>query len=132
MRVLDANFLIDHLDGHPKTASYFEAAGGDTVEWVVPAPAFAEVVVGAGNRPDGGITPVIDSLDWTEVRPVDRQTATVAGEIAQKIDPQGPSLDPVDALVAATGRKLDATVVSADNDLLHPESRRVVSVDGYR
>jgi hypothetical protein len=35
-------------------------------------------------------------------------------------------------LVAATGRTLGATVVSTDDDLLHPESRRVVSVDGYR
>jgi hypothetical protein len=35
-------------------------------------------------------------------------------------------------LVAATGRTLGATVVFTDDDLLHLESRRVVSVDGYR
>lgn len=41
-------------------------------------------------------------------------------------------LDGVDALVAAVGRELDAPVVSADGDLTHPETRKVVDVEKHR
>ena len=55
-----------------------------------------------------------------------------AGEIADEVEPDGPYLDGVDALVAAVGRELDAPVVSADGDLTHDEVRAVVDVEACR
>jgi len=62
----------------------------------------------------------------------DAETATVAGEIAAEIGPEGPYLAGMDALIAAVGHELDAPVVSADGDLTHPETRAVVDVETYR
>jgi predicted nucleic acid-binding protein len=55
-----------------------------------------------------------------------------AGEIADEAASGGPSLDGLDALIAAVGRELDAPVVSADGDLTHEATRRIVDVELYR
>jgi hypothetical protein len=47
------------------------------------------------------------------------------------LEPQGPYLDGVDALVVAVRRELNAPVVSADGDLTHEETKRVVDVEEY-
>lgn len=51
MKVLDATFLIDYLDGIESTEGFYEANGGNDERWVVPVPAYAEVLVGEGNLP---------------------------------------------------------------------------------
>jgi predicted nucleic acid-binding protein len=53
MKVLDANFLIDYLDGEEATREFYEASGGEAERWVIPVPAYAEALVGEGNLPDG-------------------------------------------------------------------------------
>mgnify|MGYP000097274902 CR=1 FL=1 len=45
--------------------------------------------------------------------------------------PEGPFLDGHDALIAAVGRELGAPVVSADRDLTHEETKKVVDVEEY-
>lgn len=132
MRVLDANFLIDYLDGAEATKTYYEENGGESQRWVMPVPAYAEVLVGAGNLPDGDVADVRAALAWGEKHPVDEHTALLAGEIADEVGSQGPFLDGLDALIAAVGRELDAPVVSADGDLTHDATRRVIDVDTYR
>lgn len=132
MRVLDANFLIDYLGGHPATETYYEANGGEEELWVMPAPAHAEALVGVGNHPSGDLEAAVDALSWGELYEVNGDLSVEAGRIAGEIGPQGPYLDGVDALVAAVGRELDATVVSADGDLVHEETKRVIDVDAYR
>jgi len=37
----------------------------------------------------------------------------------------------LDALIAAVGRELDAPVVSADGDLTHEETKKVVDIEEY-
>ena len=130
MKVLDANFLIDYLDGVDATAEYLLAH--DDEQFVLPAPAYAEALVGEGNDPDGDVEAAQVDLSWGDVYEIDKETTTVAGEIADEIGPQGPFLDGVDALVAAVGRTLDAPVVSADGDLTHEETKRVLNVEEYR
>lgn len=130
MKVLDANFLIDYLDGVDATAEYLLAH--DDEQFVLPAPAYAEALVGEGNDPDGDVEAAQVDLSWGDVYEIDKETTTVAGEIADEIGPQGPFLDGVDALVAAVGRSLDAPVVSADGDLTHQETKRVLDVEEYR
>jgi hypothetical protein len=51
MKVLDATFLIDYLDGVDETAEYL-LEHEDKV-FVAPVPAYAEALVGEGNYPDG-------------------------------------------------------------------------------
>lgn len=53
MKVLDATFLIDYLDGFTLTREFYEEKGGDQIRWVVPVPTLAEVLVGEGNLPNG-------------------------------------------------------------------------------
>lgn len=132
MKVLDASFLIDYLDGIEETRDFYESAGGDDVRWVMPVPAYAEVLVGEGNLPNGDVDGARAALSWAEVYTVDERTATMAGEIADEIAPGGPYLDGPDALIAAVGRELDAPVVSGDGDLTHTETKTVIEVEEYK
>ncbi|QZA87774.1 PIN domain-containing protein [Salinarchaeum sp. IM2453] len=132
MRILDANFLIDYLNGHPAAETYYESNQGDTNLWIMPAPAYAEVIVGIGNLPSSDVEEAIDALSWGEVYEVNRDLSVEAGRIADEIGPQGPYLDGVDALVAAVGRKFNAPVVSADSDLTHEKTKQCIEVEEYR
>lgn len=132
MKVLDANFLIDYLDGRKSTKEFFEANGGSAERWIMPVPAYTEALVGEGNLPEGDVKGVRADLAWGEKHAIDRHTAYVAGEIASEIGPEGPFLDGLDALIAAVGRELDAPVVSADSDLTHDETKSVVDIEEYR
>ncbi|EMA09572.1 PIN domain-containing protein [Haloarcula marismortui] len=132
MRVLDANFLIDYLSGHPATETYYESNGGEEELWVMPAPAHAEALVGVGNLPSGDLEEAVEALSWGEIYEVSEDLSVEAGRIADEVGSQGPYLDGVDALVAAVGRELDATVVSVDGDLTHEETKQVIDVEEYR
>lgn len=131
MKVLDTTFLIDYLAGKEATREFYEANGGESVRWVVPVPALAEVLVGEGNFPDGDVDGTRAALGWTDVYPIDERTAITAGRIADEIAASGPYLDGPDGLIAAVGRELDAPVVSGDGDLTHEETKRVVEVEEY-
>jgi len=131
MKVLDATFLIDYLGGVESTREFYEANGGEEIRWVAPVPAVAEVLVGAGNLPNGDVDGVRADLAWVDVPPVDERTAVTAAHIADEIASSGPYLDGAAALIAAVGRELDAAVVSRDGDLTHEETKRVVDVEEY-
>lgn len=131
MKVLDATFLIDYLSGDEATKDFYESRGADAERWVMPIPAYAEVLVGEGNLPNGDVAGARSALSWGETYPIGERTAITAAEIADEVAPGGPYLDGLDALVAAVGRELDAPVVSADSDLTHPETRNVVEVEEY-
>lgn len=129
MKILDATFLIDYLNGVDATAEYLLANEGET--FIFPAPAYAEVLVGEGNAPDGDVAEARAELTWGEVYEVDEKTAVMAGEIADEIGPEGPFLAGMDGLIAAVGRELNAPVVSSDRDLTHEETMKVVDVEEY-
>jgi len=131
MKVLDATFLIDYLDGIEATKEFYETAGAENERWVMPVPAYAEALVGEGNFPNGDVAGARADLSWGEKYEVDERTAVTAGEIADEVGPGGPYLDGLDALIAAVGRELDAPVVSADGDLTHEKTKKVVDVEEY-
>jgi predicted nucleic acid-binding protein len=131
MKVLDATFLTDYLDGVESTKAYYEANGAADERWVMPVPAYAEALVGEGNLPNGDVAGARADLSWAEPYDVDERTAVTAGLIADEVALGGPSLDGLDALIAAVGRELDAPVVSGDGDLTHAETRKVVDVETY-
>jgi len=130
MKVLDATFLVDYLAGVDATADYL--LGHENERFVLPAPAFAEVLVGEGNHPEGDVREARAQLAWGDVVETDERTAVIVGEIADEIGPGGPFLSGMDGLIAACGRELNAPVVTADSDLTHPETRAVVDVETYR
>jgi predicted nucleic acid-binding protein len=130
MKVLDATFLIDYMNGVDATAEYLLAHENE--RFIIPAPAFAEVLVGAGNDPNGDVAEAKADLSWGEVYETGEETAELAGEIADEVGPEGPFLAGMDGLVAAVGRELDAPVVSDDADLTHEESEKVIDVEAYR
>ena len=131
MKILDATFLIDYLNGVEATREFYEEHGGEELRWVAPVPAFAEALVGEGNLPSGNVNEARADLAWVDVHPVDERIAVTAGDIANEIAPGGPYLDGPDALIAAVGRELDAPVVSGDGDLTHEEAKQVVNVEEY-
>jgi predicted nucleic acid-binding protein len=131
MKVLDATFLIDYLDGVEATKEFYEASGAENERWVMPVPAYAEALVGERNLPNGDVAGARADLSWGEKYEVDERTAVTAGEIADEVGPGGPYLDSLDALIAAVGRELDAPVVAADGDLTHEETKTVVDVEEY-
>jgi predicted nucleic acid-binding protein len=129
MRVLDSSFLIDYLSGEEAAGQYLQRHADE--QFVAPVPVVAEVLVGEGNNPHGNVSRAEAGVSWVEVIETDRDTALAAASIAEDIGPQGPYLDGVDAIVAAVGKQFNSTVVSADQDLTHPEVQRVISVDEY-
>jgi len=129
MKVLDGTFLIDYLDGVEATREYLQ--NHESEAYVIPAPAYTEALLGEGNGPQGDIDGAREALAWGEVHPVDERTAVTAAEISDEVGPQGPFLNGMDAVIAAVGRELDATVVSADRHLTHPATRAVVDVEEY-
>jgi predicted nucleic acid-binding protein len=130
MKVLDASYLIDYLNGTEAAAEFYETHGGADERWITPAPAYAETIVGVGDLPNGDV-PIAD-LAWGEVYAVDEETAITAAEIVEEIGPQGPFLSGVDGLIAAVGRELDVPVVSGDNDFTHEETKKVLTVEEYQ
>ncbi len=127
MKVLDATFLIDYLDGVDSTREYLQEH--DSEAYVLPAPAYAEALL--GNVPGGDLEGAREDLSWGEVHTVDERTAVTAAEIADEMGPQGPFLSGMNAVIAAVGRELDAPVVSDDRHLTHPETKQVVDVEEY-
>lgn len=132
MWILDPTFLIDYLNGNPDAKAYYEASAGTEELWVMPAPAYAEVLVGVGNHPTGDVDHAIEALSWRRVNDVDGDLSVEAARVVDEIGPEGPYLDRIDALVAAVGRQLVAPVVSADSDLTHPVTKTVVEIEEYR
>lgn len=129
MKVLDATFLIDYLDGVEATREYLQEH--DSEAYVLPVPAYAEALLGEGNGPGGDIEGAREDLSWGEIHAVDERTAVTAAEIADEMGPQGPFLNGMDALIAAVGRELDAPVVSDDRHLTHMETQKVVDIEEY-
>lgn len=130
MKVLDASFLTDYLDGVDEAAEYLLDSQDE--RFILPTPAYADALVGEGNAPDGDIAEVQADLSWGEVYETGEEAAALAGEIADEIGPEGPFLTGMDGLILAVGRELDAAVVSADSDITHEETKQVVEVEEYR
>lgn len=132
MRVLDATFMIDYLDGVDAAKAYYESQGGADELWIGPVPSYAEVIVGVGNEPAGEVGAVVDALRWIDPYGVSAEHAEAAGRLAERIGADGPYLDGIDGLVAAVADELGAPVVTADADLTHEAVSSILDVHKYR
>lgn len=97
----------------------------------MPVPAYAEALVGEGNLPNGDVAGARADLSWGDTYEADEKIVVTAGEITDEIAPSGPYLDGLDALIAAVERELDGAVVSADGNLNHEETKKVIDVKEY-
>ena len=97
MEVLDATFLVDYLNGVEATADYLLA--NEDEMFVFPTPVYAEALVGEGNDPNGDVAAAKADLSWGDVYQTDEETADLAGEIADEVGPEEPSLAGMDALI---------------------------------
>jgi hypothetical protein len=82
MRILDATSLVDYPNGVDATAEYLLAHEDE--RFILPAPAYAEALVGEGNLPDGDVAEAKAGLSWGEVYETGKETAETAGEVATK------------------------------------------------
>lgn len=132
MRVVDTTFLIDYLDGHDAVRRYLEHHPD---VYVTPAPVYTEVLQGEVYKSDRSTVDLPgarNALDFVDVLDVDERLSVAAAEFAGDVFPPGPKMGAVDAIVGALARRENATVVSHDADLTHPETRDVIDVDRYR
>lgn len=130
MKVLDSSFLMDYEDGLEATKDYLLANQDE--EFAIPSVVYAEFMLGAVHSTGPtDLSAVQSDLDWADVHPVGKRTAVLAAEVADEIEPQGPQLKAVDALVAGVARELGGTVVSSDRHHTHPETQKVLAVDEY-
>ena len=104
MKVLDATFLIDYLDCVDATAENLLAREDE--RFILPAPAYAEALVGEGTKPDGDVAEAKAELSWGAVYETGESKAAV-------------------------GLELDAPVISTDGDLTDEETKEVVDVEEY-
>lgn len=130
MKVLDTSFLIDYGDGVDATGEYLEEHEEEV--FIIPAPIYTEYLLGTvHSNAETNISKARQELAWGEVVETSQRTAVIAAEVVDEIGSQGPNLTAVDALVAAVGRELSASVVSGDGDLTHKETKEIIEVDDY-
>ncbi len=130
MKVLDASFLIDYGNEVDAAGEYLLENSDE--QFLIPAPVYTEYLLGTvHSTAQTDIADARAELAWATVVEIDESTAVTAATVADEIGPQGPDLTAVDAIVAAVARELNATLVSSDSDLTHPEMQDVVDVDEY-
>jgi predicted nucleic acid-binding protein len=110
LTVLDAGVIIGFLDAndahHAATHTALGDARGRNDRLVLPASAFAEILVGPSRKGTAAVTAVRDLVDRVPmaVEPLDAEIAVAAAAIRARHS----SLKLPDALVIATARHLDA------------------------
>ena len=105
--VVDTSVLIDHLRGDERAHRMLRAAADDGERLV--ASVVTKVEILAGMRPDEepSTRRLMRVLDWI---PVDDVIAEQAGQLANRYLRSHPGVDPVDYIIAATTRTLDAAL----------------------
>ncbi len=107
MVVIDTNVLVDVLRGVPMAVAALERRATDEV--VVPAIVRFEVLAGA--RPSE-VSSIESLLDVCIDAPVDASIADEAASLARRYMRSHSGLDPIDYVVAATARLLDAELLT--------------------
>lgn len=131
MRVLDATFLIDYEAGETATKEYLQDHADDV--FTIPSVVLEEFLLGDVHGTETtDLAAARELFSWAEIHPVSTETVVAGARVADAIGPQGPLLSTMDAIVAGTGRELNAHVVSGDSDLTHDETKLVLDVEEYR
>ena len=107
MVVIDTNMLVDVLRGVPMAVAALERRADDEV--VVPSRVRFEVLAGA--RPSE-MSSIESLLDVCIDAPVDASIADEAARLARRYMRSHSGIDPIDYVVAATARLLNAELLT--------------------
>ncbi len=107
MVVVDTNVLVDVLRGVPAAVAVMERVATDEI--VVPSMVRFEVLAGARPRE---MVDIESLLDVCIDAPVDASIADEAARLARRYMPSHSGIDPIDYVVAATARLLDAELLT--------------------
>ena len=105
--VVDTSVLIDHLRGDERARRTLRAAADDGERLVASVVTKVEILAGMRADEEPSTRRLMRVLDWI---PVDDVIAEQAGQLANRYLRSHPGVDPVDYIIAATTRTLDAVL----------------------
>jgi predicted nucleic acid-binding protein len=105
--VVDTSVLIDHLRGDERAHRTLRAAADEGERLVASVVTKVEILAGMRTDEEPSTRRLMRVLDWI---PVDDVIAEQAGQLANRYLPSHPGVDPVDYIIAATTRTLDAAL----------------------
>jgi tRNA(fMet)-specific endonuclease VapC len=114
MRCLDTTFLVDITRDRGAAAERARIFVQEHDRLYAPAPAIAEVLIGANYRGGAGLRRTFELIDTLEVLPLDLAVASDAGRLGAEMLRRGITLTGVDLLVAATALHHRLVLVSRD------------------
>lgn len=105
--VVDTSVLIDHLRGDERAHRSLREAADEGERLVASVVTKVEILAGMRAEEEPSTRRLMRVLDWV---PVDDVIAEQAGQLANRHLRSHPGVDPVDYIIAATTRTLDAAL----------------------
>jgi predicted nucleic acid-binding protein len=105
--VVDTSVLIDHLRGDERAHRALRSAADQGQRLVASVVTKVEILAGMRAEEEPKTRSLMRVLDWI---PVDDGIAEQAGQLANRFLRSHPGVDPVDYIIAATTRTLDAAL----------------------
>jgi predicted nucleic acid-binding protein len=105
--VVDTSVLIDHLRGDERAHRALRNAADEGERLVASVVTKVEILAGMRAEEEPRTRSLMLVLDWI---PVDDVIAEHAGQLANRFLRSHPGVDPVDYIIAATTRTLDAAL----------------------
>jgi tRNA(fMet)-specific endonuclease VapC len=115
MRCLDSTYVVDLLRGDGGARKRAEAMGDAGERTAIPAPAMAEVLLGAQYRGGLYLRKALELLASLDVIPTDATVAARAGELGAELLRRGARLSPLDLLIAATAVVHSSVLLTRDS-----------------
>lgn len=115
MRCLDASFVIDLVKGEVSAVRKAKTLDDAGERLAIPAPALAEVLVGAYFRGGLVLRKTLELLSGLDVLLVDAGAAEEAGRIGAELLRRGTALPTVDLLIAAVAKSNRRVLVTRDD-----------------
>lgn len=116
MRCVDTTFCVDLSKGVPAAVARAEELDRNHERLGIPAPAFAEFLIGGFAKGGHRLESAIDLVSRMEVLPVDEEVALEAARIGGQAIRDGKPIGTLDLLIAATARTRRCAIITRDRD----------------
>ena len=114
MRCLDSSFLIDLLHDDRAAVQKAEELRASGERLSIPAPALAEVLIGAHFQGGASLRKTMEVLAGLDVLDVDATVASEAGRMGAELLRRGVSVTTLDLIIAAASRIHQHILVTRD------------------
>jgi predicted nucleic acid-binding protein len=114
MRAVDATYPIDLLKGLPGAVAKSKALAGTGEFVVIPAPALAEILVGAHYAGGALLKETLELMQEFEVLPIGGEVAHDAGRLGAELLRRGVRMSGIDLLIAAACVRHQLNLVTRD------------------